>query len=88
MLLLRFCAGLMAWTAVFAANLLCAACAMLAFMKVPYCLDLPAHLLRPADHAAAWAVTAHCVLHLPTSASLYAGVHMHASPCVHGNAET
>ena len=34
MLLLRFCAGLMAWMVVFVANLLCAACAMLAFLKV------------------------------------------------------
>ena len=34
MVLLRFAAGLMAWAAVLSVNILCAACTMLAFLKV------------------------------------------------------
>ena len=45
MLLLRFCAGVMAWAVVFVANLLCAACAMLAFMKASHPVASPLHVL-------------------------------------------
>lgn len=34
MVLLRFAAGLMAWAAVLSVNIFCAACTMLAFLKV------------------------------------------------------
>ena len=35
MVLLRFCAGIMAWAAIIVVNVLCAACTILAFLKVP-----------------------------------------------------
>ena len=34
MVLLRFCAGIMAWAVVLSVNILCAVCTILAFLKV------------------------------------------------------
>ena len=45
MVLLRFCAGIMAWAVVLTVNILCAACTILAFLKV-YNKRLPATLQR------------------------------------------
>ena len=37
MVLLRFCAGIMAWAVVLSVNILCAGCTLLAFLKVLAC---------------------------------------------------
>ena len=60
MVLLRFCAGVMAWAAILSVNIFCAVCTMLAFLKVPH---KPKCSLHPSS------------LHRPVAASLVSALH-------------